>query len=121
MALNYAQGIDALVAGICFDFGQQTTYALDTDWVYEAAGDKAIFCRFTAPVSQTAGALTFYAYCTAVTGAAAINIEVRNGPVGTDPRHQRVDVLCVIQRHLALTRAAQRQSARSDPAWPSSP
>ena len=45
--------------------GALTTYTLDTDFAW-AAGDKSMFIRFISPITQSSGALTYYAYLDSV-------------------------------------------------------
>jgi hypothetical protein len=53
------------------------SYQCDSAYTFESAG-KIVFCRFVSPVSQTAGALTVYAYPSAVTGSPTFKAEIRD-------------------------------------------
>src|SRR3990167_5080158 len=78
MALNYSKGVDGMAVGIGADIGTLTAIQIDSAYTFETGGE-AVFCRFKAPVSQTAGALTVYFHCLALTGSPTYGVTVRNG------------------------------------------
>lgn len=82
MAFSYSRSPLAAVVG-ALDTGTPTSSAnIDTAFVFETSGD-AFAARFVAPESQSAATLTFYAFCTALTGTPTFQVEVREGYNGS--------------------------------------
>lgn len=62
---------------LCADAGSATDLQIDSNYVFDTSGE-VIFYRFRAPVAQSAGALTAYFFCTAITGSPVFQAEIRN-------------------------------------------
>lgn len=78
MSWHYGKGLDGSAFQCCNRGGSATSLQVDSAWVYGTSGE-AVYVRFTAPYSQTSGAFTLYAFCTAITGTPVFSAEIRNG------------------------------------------
>lgn len=77
MADNLSRIVDAGLTAFTDTGAASSTPSLDSAFVFETSGD-VFGVHFVAPVGQSSATLTFYAYCTAVTGTPTFEMEVRN-------------------------------------------
>lgn len=83
MAYELTRNFQDLYMAAVLDPGAQSSHNVATAFVFETSGD-AMMVYFISPVTQVNGTLDLTFYIDTLTGLPDFNMEMRNGPVGTD-------------------------------------